>query len=116
MKSNFLNQVYLENKRLINTIIQKENYQKYFKYYEPKVAGDLMILLNNSNAKQPFLDHKNKSKLISHLINKKKQFKDQRFCSKWGGGTEIISGFRLEYISYKISKLMLKVADKLIKF
>jgi len=111
INSDYLSNVFEENKKLLNHIIENYDYYNYFMYYEPKVAGDFLLLFYDKEY-HSFLSKKSKKILTRNLKKRHFLLRSYPLVSKFGAGKEKFYGLSLAYVNNKISDLMYLYALK----
>lgn len=112
--TNLSQNIYKENIALLNHIIENYPYEKFYKYYEPKITGTIMMLFyhkENSTILTPIAEQI----LLRDLKLRVEELKSASLVARWGGGEDWFFGYNIITVNDRIPHLMYEYAKKLLE-
>ncbi len=105
LNSSLAKNVFDTNQQLINFIIQNDNIDNYFKYFEPKVTGYFLLLFYDDLGPK-ILTEKSRNILFKKFEESYHDLDKQPLISRWGGGEDWFYGCNIVTVNERIPKLM----------
>ena len=103
--SDLQQRVFQANQALLNHILENKEYEAYYKYYEPKIAGTFLILYYDREG-TPFLTPGARTILLEKLQADQEMLLDAPLIARWHGGEDWFYGYNIVTINDDIPKLM----------
>jgi len=104
--SRFMTDVFRENQKMINYIVENVDYRDFYMYFQPKITGEALLYFYDAQY-HSFLSKKAREIITNTVKTNYQKLQKTSIISKWGGGKEFIYGYNIWFVNEKIPGLIL---------
>ncbi len=97
--------VFETNKKLINYVIENDEIDRYFKYFEPKSTAYFLLLYYDDKGPQ-YLNGNARNILLQRFEETSHEMEGRPIVARWGGGGDWFYGCNIVTMNDNIPKLM----------